>query len=566
MFAAPGVYHQLSQRVFRVSLPTTNITDAATNVRNRIDPELGYYGVSRVAEKLLGVTAFEFSNSVTGLFGSLGAYHSKLHEIYAGTVRGHPQPLGGPSGSTAEQRHKVRVALVSAAVSVSLTTVKVVIASLTGSLGLISESAHSGLDTIASVITVFTVHVAARPADENHPYGHGRFEYISAGVQGLLLVGTGGSIAVESIRRMFFVDVPVQPSAWAFLVMATCIGVDFWRSRVLLSAAHRYQSRALEADALNFRTDMFTSAVVVLGFGMTTWSDRLGPGRAVLLKGDAIAALIVGAVTLQTGAALLWRSVQTLVDESPRGLAARMTTAARSVPGVLSAKPVRVRESGNRVFADVVVKTSRTRSLAQAHETAEQVEEALRSVDDRSETVVHVEPTTGPSETVTDAIRAVALRLGFSTHHETVFRLDGELEAFLHLEVPPDLPLLTADLAVHQLIDALQEDQPQLRRVFVHIEPAEPPVTSCRPINVLQDEVAGQIKGLVRATVPDHHLDELRVSQAGERYDVSFTWTFPADHTVEEVHGHTEVLEQVLREHVPQLHRVMIRSIPHAGS
>jgi len=163
------------------------------------------------------------------------------------------------------------VTAVSVVASLLLTCAKLAVGLLTGSLGLLAEAAHSALDLVSSLVTFFSVRIAGRPADESHPYGHGRAENLSAIVQGLLLLGTASWIAYESVKRIFFEDVAVQASLWAFAVMASSIIVDMWRSRMLSRAARRYRSRALEADALNFRADMLSSAVVIAGLGLTPW-------------------------------------------------------------------------------------------------------------------------------------------------------------------------------------------------------------------------------------------------------------------------------------------------------
>ncbi|HUF30607.1 MAG TPA: cation diffusion facilitator family transporter, partial [Gemmatimonadaceae bacterium] len=307
---------------------------------------------------------------------------------------------------TADQTEKDRVALGSLAIGIVMAVVKLVGGLLTGSLGLLSEAAHSGLDALASLITAVSVRVSARPPDADHPYGHGRFENLSATIQSLLLFGTGGAIIHESVRRLADAGSQLRPSPWAFVIIGASIVVDVWRSRALSRAALKYDSRALEADALNFRADFFSSGVVLIGLALTSYGETAG-APSWFLKADAAAALVVALIIIVMAGKLAVRAVNVLTDHASGELATRMTRAAAAVPGVLTARPVRMRESGQKVFADIVVGTTRGLSFAQAHEITEQVETAINEVDPRAEVLVHIEPTAALGETAAEAIRAV---------------------------------------------------------------------------------------------------------------------------------------------------------------
>jgi cation diffusion facilitator family transporter len=463
---------------------------------------------------------------------------------------------------TLDRREKNRIALGSLVAGVALAIVKLVGGLLTGSLGLLSEAAHSGLDALASLMTAVSVRVAARPPDADHPYGHGRFENLSATVQGLVLFGTGAAIIVESVRRLTEAESHLKPSPWAFVIMAASIVVDLWRSRALSRAARKYDSRALEADALNFRADLFSSVVVLFGLALTTYAELTGTG-GVLLKADAAAALVVALLIIGMAGKVAVRAVNVLTDRAPGDLGARMTRAAADVPGVLAARPVRMRESGNRVFADVVVSTTRTLSFAQAHEITERIEQAINEVDPRAEVLVHIEPSTSLAETSVEAIRAIALRLGIATHHEQVYEVDDGLEGVLHIEVEPALTLADAHEQAERLAAVLTAEVPGLLRVASHIEAAEPNPSRRREVTAARPEVVGAIRRLVDATKLTEGVVEVRVYAAdGSNWDAVLSCAFRADLLVGEIHRRTERLEQELRERFSDLGRVIIHAEP----
>lgn len=463
-----------------------------------------------------------------------------------------------------DRGEKSRIALGSLIAGLVLSLVKLAAGLLTGSLGLLSEAAHSGLDALGSLITVISVRVAAKPPDADHPYGHGRFENLSATIQGLLLLGTGGTILFESVRRLAEADSRVRPSPWAFVVMAASMIVDYWRSQMLTRAAKKYHSRALEADALNFRADLFSATVVLLGLGLTSVAEFTAAPR-LFLKADPAAALIVSLLIIGMAWNLAIRAVNVLTDRTSGELGERLTRAAADVPGVLSARPVRMRESGHRVFADVVVTTTRTLSFAQAHEMTERIERAINGVEPRAEVLVHIEPAMSVGETAAEAIRATALRLGISTHHEQVYQIDDGLQAVLHVEVDPDLTLAEADARVEALTETLLAEVPGLSRVATHIEAAEPKAAPRREVSQEQSALR-IIREVALRNMTSESVDEIHLYSDGSNWDVVLGCVFAGDLLVREIHHRTEKLEQDLRERLPSLGRVTIRAIPARAS
>jgi cation diffusion facilitator family transporter len=471
----------------------------------------------------------------------------------------------------AEQTEKNRVTAISVIASLVLTFAKLGVGLLTGSLGILAEAAHSALDLVASVITFFSVRIAGRPADESHPYGHGRAENLSAIVQGILLLGTASWIAYESVRRIFFEDVRVEVSLWAFGVMGTSIVVDLWRSRMLMRAAEKYRSRALEADALNFRADMLSSAVVIAGLSLVALGDALDR-VGILNKADAVAALLVGSIIIYKSGSILLQSVNVLLDRAPVGLEERVRWAAASVSGVVDAPSVRLRESGSRTFADVVVTVPRTTSAAEAHELTERVEEAVRGVDERADTLVHVEPVRSETETAAEAIRATALRVGVRTHHEKVWRSGENFEASLHVEVDPDLTLEEAHDLARRLGIAIKEEYPRIVKVNSHIEVAVPEPEERRETTADHPELVARMEHTVLETGVEARAHEVRLygprdaSVDEGSLDAVVHLDFPPSTDMGEVHRRTELIEQVLRTRIPELEHVVIHAEPREGA
>ncbi|HEY3290763.1 MAG TPA: cation diffusion facilitator family transporter, partial [Anaerolineae bacterium] len=233
-----------------------------------------------------------------------------------------------------------------------LTAVKLVVGIATGSLGILSEAAHSGLDLVAAAVTLVAVRLSGKPADRQHTYGHGKVENLSALFETVLLLATCVWIIYEAIQRLFYKDVNVELSVWAFVIVIGAIVVDFTRSRALSRVAKKYDSQALEADALHFSTDIWSSCVVLVGLICVLASQVFG--IEWLAKADAVAALGVSAIVIYISISLGKRTISALLDGVPSGFYEQIVDAVR-VPGVTEVRRVRVRRSGPEAFADVTL-------------------------------------------------------------------------------------------------------------------------------------------------------------------------------------------------------------------
>lgn len=291
------------------------------------------------------------------------------------------------------EHEKNSAALSSVGAAIFLTTLKLIIGLMTGSLGILSEAAHSGLDLAAALMTFFAVRVSGKPPDEHHTYGHGKVENLSALAETLLLLATCVWIIFEAYDRLFVHEVKVDASIWAFAVMAVSIGVDVTRSRMLSRVAHKYNSQALEADALHFGTDIWSSSVVIVGLIGIKLADYF-PGLAFLAKADAVAALVVALIVVWVSLQLGKKAIDALLDRAPQGLAARIEAAVEAIPGIVDCHAVRLRPSGPHSFADLHVLIAGDMKLEQVHLLTEQVEAVVGAILPGVEVVVHAEPHT----------------------------------------------------------------------------------------------------------------------------------------------------------------------------
>ncbi|HNT53438.1 MAG TPA: cation diffusion facilitator family transporter [Anaerolineaceae bacterium] len=288
-------------------------------------------------------------------------------------------------------KEKNHAALTSVIAAVGLTAFKIVVGVLTNSLGILAEAAHSALDLVAALVTFFAVRISGKPADTEHTYGHGKIENLSALFETLLLLATCVWIIYEAIQRLFFRTAEVEISIWAFIVMATSIAIDWGRSRVLYRAARKHNSQALEADALHFSTDIWSSSVVILGL-ICVWLASRIPGLAWLHNADAVAALGVALIVIYVSIELGLRTIHGLLDTAPKGMATRIEAVVSALPGVINCHHTRLRHSGPDLFVDVHILVDGNLTLVKAHELTERVEQAIQQLSPGADVTVHPEP------------------------------------------------------------------------------------------------------------------------------------------------------------------------------
>ena len=288
------------------------------------------------------------------------------------------------------QREKLSVALSSIAGAVLITGMKIVVGVMTGSLGILAEAAHSALDFIAAIITFFAVKISGRPADKDHAYGHGKAENVSALAETLLLLLTCVWIIYEAFERITGKAHVVEVSFWSFFVMVVSIVVDYSRSKALYRVAKKFNSQALEADALHFKTDIWSSSVVILGLILTLLKIDLA---------DSIAALIVAVIVVFVSLELGKRTLDDLMDKAPRGMEEAIHRIVADVPGIYHADKIRVRSVGAKNFIDLTVHIARTVPFAIAHDLVHKAELALQREYPDTDIIIHPEPVETPEET-----------------------------------------------------------------------------------------------------------------------------------------------------------------------
>lgn len=453
------------------------------------------------------------------------------------------------------QEAKERVALSSIAVSAGLTIAKAIVGFMTGSLAILSEAAHSLTDFAATIITYFAVKISGKPADDEHHYGHGKIESVAALIATALLFALSFFVIWEGIHRLFGAKGhEVDANIWAFGVIIVSIVADFFRARLLYRVADETSSHALEADALHFDSDMWSSLAVLAGLFLV-W---LGYSWA-----DPVAAILVAILICIAGWRLGRRTVETLTDTAPAGVSEQVEAAVKKVKGVVSIDRVRVRPVGSTIFVETNVGVSRTLPLERVAKLKQAIEGAIRKEIGESEINVVTEPRTLSDESVLERVMVIARNRALAVHHVTVHQLQGKLAVSLDLEVDGALPLRDAHKIAHNLEAAIIDEFDGEVEVESHIEPLQTAAIAGRDAPpALQESIAAAMRELARDGGPIRDVHAVRVRETPKGLVVNFHCRAEPSLAVEKVHLAVDALERRLKERRPDIHRVIGHAEP----
>jgi cation diffusion facilitator family transporter len=450
-------------------------------------------------------------------------------------------------------RRPERVALGSVFIGVALVAGKLVVGLLTGSLGIISEAVHSLLDLAASVFTLVAVRTARKPADTEHPYGHGRAENLAAFAEGVLLLITAAVIAFEAIQRLTTGGGAVNAAGYAFALLAVTLVVELGRGAVLRTVGRAAGSDALQADATNRWSDVLATVGVLAGLA----GVRMGFTWA-----DSVAALLVAVIIARAAGRLAWHSGDILMDRAPAGAERNLRAAIQAVHGVREVRSVRVRRSGPRLLGDASIATARMLSLEAAGALVEEVKRAARAVVPELDLTVIVEGQSRPSDLV-ERVHAAAARNGGvrDLHNVTVEReSDGSLHLTMHAKLPGDMTLASASLASSALEKTLRAELPEATRVDIHLEPMEPHVVSGEDVTQRRALLADRMRQVVESHPAVKRCVDVELSDRHNRIHAHVVAQLAGDVSLEQAHQVETELEELIRRALPEVHEVTARA------
>ncbi len=441
-----------------------------------------------------------------------------------------------------------------------MTLLKLAAGLFSGSLGVLSDAAHSALDLVGVTLTFFSVQVSDKPADEDHTYGHGKIENLSAFGEAILMVASCVWIIWEAMARIFYHTVELHHSIWPVLVLLTSIGVDYWRSRRLRAVAVRTGSPALATDAFHFASDIWSTLAVLCGLGASWVGTHFGIG--LLRFADPFAAVVVSLMILRLTLHLGRETVAVLMDQVPAETRRRLVREVEQVKGVLAVEQARVRRAGAGYFADLTLALPRRFTFEHTGELVREATDAVHRALPTADVVIHTVPREARAESVFDRVRAVAARNNVSVHELSVQSHHGRLRVEQHLELDEKMPLLKAHGFVTAMEAEILREAPEIDAVLTHIE--SEPATIELPEMMVEEK--RKIESALRMAakhfpeIVDVH--EITVGRTGEHIYLSCHCTLPDDLSMLRVHEVMTGLEDRFKLECPEVYRVTIHPEP----
>jgi cation diffusion facilitator family transporter len=445
------------------------------------------------------------------------------------------------------------VALGSVFVGVALVLGKLTVGLLTGSLGIISEAVHSLLDLAASIFTLVAVRTARKPADTEHPYGHGRAENLAAFAEGVLLLITAAGIAFEAVHRLTAGAGAINAAGYAFALLIATLFIELGRGAVLRRVGREAGSDALLADATNRWSDVLATVGVLAGLA----GVRMG-----LVWADSAAALLVAVIVARAAGQLAWRSGDILIDRAPAGAERKLRAAIQGVSGVREVRAVRVRRSGPNLLGDASIATARMLPLEAAGALVDEVKKAARATLPELDLTVLVEGQSRPADLV-ERVHAAAARNGGvrDLHNVTVEReSDGSLHLTMHAKLPGDMTLASASRASAQLEKTLRAELPEANRIDIHLEPMEPHVVSGEDVTQRRALLAERMREVVESHPAVKRLADVELSDRHNRIHAHVVAELAGDVSLEHAHQVETELEERIRRALPEVHEVTARA------
>jgi cation diffusion facilitator family transporter len=445
------------------------------------------------------------------------------------------------------------VALGSVFIGIVLVVAKLIVGLLTGSLGILSEAVHSMFDLAASTFTLFAIRTARKPADKEHPYGHGRAENLAAFAEGMLLMLTAIGIGYEAIHRLSTGGVSVNPAGYAFALLFGTLLIEGGRAFVLRWVGRLASSEAMLADA----TDRLADVVATVGVLVGLVGVRMGYSWA-----DSVAALLVAGIIFRAAARVAWRSGDILIDRSAAGAEKQLRAAIQGVNGVREVRSVRVRRSGPNLIGDASIATGRMLSVEAAGALADEVKLKARSVLPTLDLSVLVEGQAQQGDLV-ERIHAAAARDGGvrDLHNVTVEReADGSLHLTMHAKLPGDMTLAKASLASNTLEETLRAELPDATRIDIHLEPMEPHVVSGEDVTQRRAKLVARMREIVEAHPDVLRCVDVELSDRHQRIHAHVVAQVAGDISLEDAHRIETELEERIRRALPEVHEVVARA------
>jgi cation diffusion facilitator family transporter len=460
---------------------------------------------------------------------------------------------------------KKKVALSSVVAAIFLTAMKLTVGVITGSLGILSEAAHSALDLGAAVITFFAVKISDKPADKEHNYGHGKIESFSALIETLLLLVTCVWIIYEAVERLFYEkSSDITNTYWGMAIILISMIVDITRSRALKKAAEQYGSQALAADALHFSSDVLSSLVVFIGLACVTVGNVFKV--KFLYNADPVAALGVSILVIIISFRLGKQTVEVLLDTAPKGMLNQILHEVNQINGVLDVANVRVRASGPRVFIDLDIGINRNESHRVVHSIVNEVRERLERKITGCDVMISTYPvdTAGEDQEIYHTVKKIVDNFPICTniHNIHVYEVAGEKYIAIHLEVKESMNLTESHHLSHEIGDLISQQLQDVRDVSVNFEYVKRQYITAEDVTDQNPDIISQIKNLVNKVPERLNCHDIKIYSQGGKLTIFLHCEMKEEYSIEKIENISKAINEKIKSNIREIDSIHMHVEP----
>ncbi|HEX3029982.1 MAG TPA: cation diffusion facilitator family transporter [Clostridia bacterium] len=462
---------------------------------------------------------------------------------------------------------KQKVALTSVIAAVFLTLIKVIVGIFTGSLGILSEAAHSCLDLLAAAVTFFAVRVSDKPADTEHNYGHGKVESFSALIETALLLITCAWIIYEAVKS--FIGGPkeleITDATWGVGILILSIIINISRARILRKAAQKYGSQALEADALHFDTDVWSSVVVIAGLICVGFGDFFK--LPALKYGDPIAALGVCVLVVIVSIQLGKRTIDVLLDTAPKGVVSDILHLVNGTKGVLDVANVRVRPSGPNYFIDLNVGIGRNESHRVVHLIVHEIREKIIKSYPNSDVVISTFPVdvaANEDREVYHTVKKIVDNFPICTniHNINVYEVNGKKQIAVHIEVKESMSLKESHDLSHKIGGMIQDEMQDIEDVSVKFEYAMQKYIIAEDVTSQNQKLIDEICSLINVAPERLSCHDVKICKEGEYLTVFLHCETEGDYSIEKTELISHNISEKIRKNIHSVKDIHVHLEP----
>jgi cation diffusion facilitator family transporter len=452
-------------------------------------------------------------------------------------------------------KKKINVAFTSVIGAIFIVTVKTIATVQSGSLAVLSELFHSSTDFVAALATIIAIKYSSKPPDNVHHYGHEKIESFSALFQVFILVIMCGYIFYEAVDRIIHPH-ELSLNVFTFGAILICIFIDFSRARALKRVAVETKSQALEADALHFSSDIWSSFVVIISMIFSYFNiSRLF---------DPISAIIVAFIIIYATFNITRKALHSLMDGVPTGLTENIRKAVLTVNEVESLESLRVRTSGSKIFVDMKILVSRLLSFANTHGIINKVESEVKKIVPESDIVIHYEPIETNKETINEKIRLIVNDMGFKCHDIFSHKLDNEIFSEIHIEIDDIDDLNRAHDIVSEIEKSILKNIPLITKIKIHIDEPSEKIFETTDITSKSEDLISKIHRIINNFDSKINCSESKIVETGGRIRILLTCVFENNLKFDDVHDKVTTIESKIYSEVKELYPNLSNVIIHA--